>query len=247
MNTAPHDETTLLDDPVLGKAIANYPSDRAKLLIIGGVIYFVASSLVNLAFINTDQTTAAIVVITFMSLFALFIGWVILHWWNREVVLYARGFGYREGSRMVFITYPEVRAIRQRAERVHYFGGLIKRTIHEITITTTSDETIILNTIYRRIGELGQRLEREIHVNLQPILLIRLREGQAIPFSTHFSIDQQGIRAADRQLAWRDYAGYQLAFGQLIIQAHNDPVWHRLPIRAIDNVTLLLEQLQAHS
>ncbi|MCU0495991.1 MAG: hypothetical protein MUF87_01420 [Anaerolineae bacterium] len=247
MNTAPQEEQALLDDPVLGQAIANYPSDRAKLLIVGGLIYLPVSSLVNLLFADTDPATAAIIVITFMSLLALLIGWVILHWWNREVVLYVRGFAYREGSRMVFIAYPEVRTFRQRIERVSYFGGLIKRTIHEITITTTADETIVLNMIYRRIGELGQRLEKEIHAALQSIIAIRLREGQAIPFSADFTIDQHGLRAGDRRLAWADYAGYQITQGHLVIKAQGDPQWHQLPIRAIDNVTLLLEQLQAHS
>ena len=90
-------EVEIADDPVLGKVIANYPSDRVRLLMIGGGVYAAGTLLINLVFLPVDASVALPAVVTLLAVLGLGVSWYLLHHWNREVVLFERGFSYREG------------------------------------------------------------------------------------------------------------------------------------------------------
>jgi VIT1/CCC1 family predicted Fe2+/Mn2+ transporter len=80
----------LEDDPALGAALANYPSDRARLLVIGGAILAVVWLVVTVALLNVEEGQAAAITILVMGAATVIVGWYVAHLWNREVVLYAR-------------------------------------------------------------------------------------------------------------------------------------------------------------
>jgi hypothetical protein len=239
-------EQEVILDPIYGAEIKNYPSDRGRLLLIGGAIYFTMGFLVNAAFASVDASTAAIVVIGTMALLAVIIGWFILHLWNREVVLYERGFSYVEGSRTIFFLYSEVVSIKQEAERVSYFGGLLRRTITRITIKTKEDETIVLDRIYRRIDELSVRLESLINRAKRPIVEAKLAQGSEVSFGDVLHLTPIGIKVEDRLLVWDDYVGYRIGEGKLHLDAKSTASWGSISLSALENSTLLLEILQSH-
>lgn len=237
------------DDPVYGQVIANYPSDRARLLLYGGVVYAILSLTLNALFLPVDANTAAVFVVGGMSLFALLIGWAILHLWNREVILYAKGFSYREGARLIFFSYGDVRTIRQRAERVTYFGGLVRRRIREVILTTAADDTIVLNQIYKRLDELGIQLEKQVNAVLKPFTLAQLANHESVAFGKSLTLTANGLQLdAAHTLAWVDYAGYSVGNGKLTLQTRIDgqlTAWGSVAIATLENATLLLELLQA--
>jgi hypothetical protein len=238
------DERGLEADPVYGKPLANYPSDRGRLLLICGGIYLVITLVLNLAFINIDQQVASIFVIGGMALAALVIGWFALHYWNREVVLYEHGFSYREGSREVFFNYVDVGQVRLRAERVTYFGGLVRRTIRELRLHTVHDETILLNSVYRRIDELTTRLERLITQARHPIVEAQLDEGKALDFAAGLALTQDGIQFNRETLAWEAFGNYSLGGGRLRLNRDDGQPWHSIPLAELVNAALLVTLLE---
>jgi uncharacterized membrane protein YobD (UPF0266 family) len=232
-------EETAVIDPVYGAELENFPGDRGRLLLKGGVVYFGMTFVVNAAFTALDAS----VVIGVMAALALLVGWYILHLWNREVVLYERGFSYREGSRIVYFLYTEVRSFHQRAERIAYFGGLIRRTLHRITLKTTQGETIILDRTYRKIERLGMLLEQFIHRAQRPVIEAKLQNGSEVPFGG-VSLSRQGIRLEGQLLDWENYAGHTIGEGRLTLKAVSTPNWGSVPLADIHHPTLLLEFLQ---
>lgn len=237
-------QDAVIIDPVYGAELRNYPSDRGRLLLIGGVVYFSISMVVNAAFASVDASTAAIIVIGTMGVLAVVIGWAILHLWNREVILYERGFSYREGSRTVFFLYSEVQSIQQQAERRSYFGGLIRRHIIRVTVRTAQGETMVLDRIYRRIDELAVQLEQWVNRAKRPIVEAKLENGAEVTFGDGLTLTQQGIKVRDDLLLWDDYAGYRIANRQLILQSKSNTEWGSIPLSNLENPTLLLDLLQ---
>lgn len=237
------------DDPILGPVVINYPSDRLRLLFIGGVVYAISGVILNIAFLPVDAQTASIIVIGLMTVLALVIGWVILHSWNREVVLYERGFSYRQGSQLAHILFNEVRSIHLHAERVAYFGGLIRRTIRRFTLVTIHDETVLIDSRYRRVDDLLSRLERAILPHLRASTDKRLTEGQTVRFGTRVTLWSAGLSVDEHQLLWADYHSYSVQGGQLHIKATANPqaAWASIPLAEIENLTLLVEFLRVHS
>lgn len=238
-------------DPVLGRVVADYLSNRARRLIIAGVIFAGAALLLTLLLWELDDETAAAITIPVLGVVGLIVGWYVLHIWNREVVLYERGFSYREGSNVVYLLYDEVRSIRQRAEQLSY-AGILRRNVYTVTIKTIRDETIVLDSTYRKIDELGPRLEALINRTLHPIIAARLANGERVEFGklltmTAVMLHSENLLGTDNvpDLLWSDYGGYKIENRQLhILKKPDDTLWLPIPIAEIDNVMLLLDILK---
>jgi len=203
----------LESDPVLGRVLALHPSNRARLLIPGLILVGTVSYTLNLLFVES----APLLVMLGTALVALVVGWRSLHLWNREVILYERGFTYREGSRIVQFAYSEIAGLRQRAEQLGYFGGLFKRTVYEYRLTTQAGEILILNNLYSGIDRLGERLEERINAALRPQLEARWAKGESVVFAEHFSVAQDGLQSDDKRLSWGQCAGYKIEGGALLV------------------------------
>jgi hypothetical protein len=237
------DDRGLEADPVYGKPLTNYPSDRGRLLLICGAIYALIAFVLNVAFLNVDQQVASIFVIGGMSLAALVIGWLVLHYWNREIVLYERGFSYREGSRDVFFSYGDVDQVMMRAERVSYFGGLARRTIREMRLHTIHDETLLINSLYRRIDELTTRLERLITQARYPVAEAQLSEGKALDFGAGLVLTHEGINLDGTTLIWPQFGDYSIGGGQLRLLQADGENWRHAPLATLVNAALLITLL----
>lgn len=237
-------EQPLDDDPLFGKYIAHYPVQRTQLLIQAGIIYALVTLVLQVAFANLDDVTAAIFLITAFSVMAFGLGWYVLHLWNREVVLYDRGFHYREGSKTVPIQYSEIIAMRQRAERVALFG-VLPRDVHQYTLLTKNEELIVLNNRYHRIGELGQRLDKAIVLARRPILEHLLATGETLVFHEKLTMTQDGLHSGGEHLPWDAIHGYRAEGGQFIIRADSAAPWFTGRLEEIDNLTLLFLLLKA--
>ncbi len=231
-------------DPIYGQALAHFPSDRARPLILaGGVVAAVALALG----LTTAQTLAwwgPLVTVVIMAVVALAAGWYVLHLWNREIILYERGFSYREGSRTVFFLYQEIAGIRLHAERLAYFGGLLRRDVYRFTVTTHNAEQFTITNLYHRADELGTRLTEQINRILAPEIAQRLADGGAVSFGDTLTVSAGGLRENGRDLAWSDYGGHRIGERQLWLLDGSGAVWYALPLSEVDNVTLLLELLR---
>lgn len=238
------DEPIFPDDPVLGKYVDNYPSDRLRLLLIGGAALVAVWFVVTVALWQVEANVASIVTVVVLAAATLVIGWLISHLWNREVVLYEHGFSYREGSTTVFIRYADVKTIRQRGERVAYFGGLVRRSTLRCTMITDQDETITLTTLYRRIDQLSLRLEMGITRAVRPAVERQLADGMRLDFGDSLALSAAGLHQNGRDLPWADFAGHQIASRQLVIQSRDGTDWHRARLGDMDNLRLLVDLLR---
>lgn len=231
------------DDPVLGAFVAHFPSNRARLLLIGGGALVVIWFVVTVALWQVEAVLASTLTVGILSVATLAAGWYIAHLWNREVILYERGFSYREGSNLAFIHYADVTSLRQNAERIAYFGGLVRRVTYRAIIKTTQDETIILNNVYNRVEELSIRMEQALTLTLKPGTEQALQAGQRVAFGDSLALSADGLHEGARTLPWTDLDSWAVRQGRLIFHSKSGGEWYTIPIGEVDNIRLLLDLL----
>lgn len=231
-------------DPVFGQSLAHFPSDRLRPLIVAGGAGGVVALVLGLTTAQTLEWWGPVVTVVIMALVVLALGWYVLHGWNREIILYERGFSYREGSKTVFFHYDEIASIRLHAERLAYFGGLLRRDVYRFTVTTNQAERFTITNLYRRADELGTRLTEQINRILAPEIARQLADGSSVPFGDSLALSNDGLRENGRDLAWADFGGYRIGERQLWLLDANGGVWLSLPLSEVDNIMLLLELLR---
>lgn len=231
-------------DPILGEAIANYPSNRLRPLIIAGIVGSPVGLIVMWLSSQDIPGWERALLVLIMAVVSLPLIWYVLHLWNREIVLYARGFSYREGSRVIYFLYDEIASIRLRAEQLAYFGGLLRRKVYRYTVTTSQDEHFTITNLYLRADELGTRLTEQIDRVLGPKIARKLANGDAVAFGDTLTVRADGLRDRDRVLVWANFGSYRIGGHKLALLDASGTIWYSAPLAEVDNITLLLELLR---
>lgn len=209
----------LPDDPVLGAYVSHHPSNRTQLLARGGVLYALAVVVLQVLFLRVEDNVAAIGLPILYAGVALGVYWYILHLWNREVVLYERGFTYRQGSQIGVFTYGQMVVFTLRVQRISLLGRL-GWMVYQATLLSDQDEHLRITNLYTDAGQLCERLERAIARARKPITEALLARGEALAFGEAMTLDAQGLMINGERVAWTEYAGYRLEAGQLLIARH---------------------------
>ena len=238
------DDVLFKVDDLLGRYISHHPVNRLRLVSQAGLVYFIATTVLQLLFVELDDQTASILLIFFSSAIALGLGWYVMHLWNREVVIYEKGFNFREGSSIADFQYDEVASFRQKAERLRYFGGLFRRNVYTFTVRTYRDEVIKLTNLYTDIEKLGNNLEVGINSVLENRVRQSLIHGESISFGEGFEISEVGITANSQNLLWEDLASFGTKQGQLTLSSKTEESWYQIPLEDIDNLSLLAKVLR---
>ncbi len=233
-------------DPILGQAVANFPSNRLRPLIIAGAVIAPVALALGLTTAQVTDWWGPLVTVVVTALVALALIWYVLHLWNREIVLYERGFSYREGSKTVFFRYDEVASIRLQAERLAYFGGLLRRDVYRFTVTTTEAERFVITNLYLHAAELGTRLAEQIDRTLGPKIARELADGGKVAFGDTLRVSRDGLYDGEAALPWPEYGGYRIGGSKLSLLDASGAIWLALPHSEVDNITLLLELLREH-
>lgn len=230
-------------DPVLGAYIAHHPSNRLLLLILGGIAYAIPVVLLQILFSQADRNTAAVVLISSFSIIGWMIGWIILHLWNREVILYERGFTYREGSKVRAFPYATIVSFQQRATRFAFFARW-PIVIYRATMRTDQDELLLVNNVYTDVEKLVRRLEGLITRARLPIVAAKFQAGEKVPFGP-ISLSGQALHVGDKTLLWSEWGGYRFANNQLVLTDKAGAEWAALPVLEIDQILLLVGLMKA--
>ncbi len=236
-------ETPLPPDPALGAVISHHPSNRLLPLITAGVIGAPVMIILNFTLAQSDAWYGAPLTVIIVAALGLALGWYILHLWNREIVLYERGFTYREGSKTIPFLYAEVKSLRLKAERKAYLGGLLRRNVYRFTVTTIRDEQFHLTNLYSDAAELGRHFEEQINPLLRESIQRRLESDESVAFSDTLRVSSDGLSESGRALPWSELGGFRAQSGRLVLLDRSGAVWHSLLLSEIDNLTLLVEQL----
>ncbi len=229
-------------DPVLGKYLSHHPSNRLRLMIIGGILYMLPVGIMQLIFWNIENNFASIFLPISFAAIAGAVLWWMLHHWNREVVLYERGFSFRQGSATAYILYANVLQLIQHIERVGFLG--FSRTVYHYQLITDIDETLIINNIYSNPDKLTRSLEAYIARDRLPVVRTNIAEGQAVEFARNLRITREGIMLDDTELFWQEFKAQRVKDGQLILQSHDNETWGIIPVSEINNPVLLIALLK---
>ncbi|MDX2076655.1 MAG: DUF6585 family protein [bacterium] len=232
------------DDPILGRFVAQYPANRLRLLMISGGILFAVWFVVTVALWNVRDDLASTITVALITPVALLTGWYALHLWNREVMLYEKGFTYRRGSQVAYIRYEDVTRTRQAGGIIRYLGGIFKRNTFQFTVITERDEIIAFNSLYKNLDDLTLKLEAEIYRVLLPKLNAKLANGEHIGFNDDLFISTSGIRHDNRELVWENFGGQTIQAGQLQLKTADEAIWHTRPLSEIENIRLFLALLR---
>ncbi len=243
IETLPPLKSVIEPDPVLGGYIAHHPSNRLLLLIIGGIAYAIPVLLLQILFATVDRTTAAIVLISAYSLIALVIGWSILHLWNREIILYERGFTYREGSQLRPFFYISILSFQQRVVRFAVFQRW-PLVVYRGRLTTDQNEILLVNNVYSQIELLMRRLEAAITRARLPVVAAKMQKGETVSFGP-ISLSLEGLHTGGKTLPWSKWRGYRFANNQLVLVDDTEAGWAALPVLEVDQILLLVALLKA--
>lgn len=233
-------------DPYLGGVLAYHPSDRLKPLVIGALIGAPIALLLSLTAARVDAWWGMPVTVGGVALTALALGWYVLHIWNREVILYQRGFSFREGSNTVYFAYTEVKWIGLQARRLAYFGGLFRRDVYHIDVWTFAGDHIHISNLYRRVAELGTRLTEQVDHVLRPEIDRRLQIGEQFPFADTLALSRETLILNDQKLLWEDFGDYRIGDGKLTLFKKDGSPYGDIPLSSLYNATILIALLKAH-
>ncbi len=241
------DDVLFKYDDVLGRYISHHPVNRFRLVAQALFVYFIATTILQLLFVELDDQTASIILIFSFAAIALGLGWYVMHLWNREVVIYEKGFNFREGSTVADFKYDEVASFRQKAERLRYFGGLFRRNVYTFTLTTYRGEVIKLTNLYTDIEKLGNNLEVGINSVLDDRVQDTLEQGESVSFGESFEISNGGINADGQDLTWEEFDSFGTKQGQLTLSSKTDDTWYQIALEDVDNLSLLAKILREKS
>lgn len=230
--------------PAYGRYRSHHPSRRIVLLIRSGVAYTLAVVVLQLLTWNVSDAIAAIILPFAYAAIAAAALWYVVHYWNREVILYERGFTYREGSRTGQFYYKDITTVRQNIEDFS-IGALYLRTIYTYQMISRHDEQLTINNIYSDTQTLVNRLDSVIARERLPELRDNLAENKPIWFGDIFQLSRDGIRYEGKQLAWDDVVNVRVRGGSLIIDAVNNDAWAAERVPDIDNVVILIGLIKA--
>ena len=231
--------------PAYGAYVAHHPSRRLALIIRAGVAYTISVLVVQLLFANVPDDSKQVIVPLLYGIVASAGLWYVLHLWNREVILFEKGFTYRQGSRLGQFRYDEIAIVRQNIENVQLFG-ILRRTVYDYQMTTAHDEHLKITNVYTDTGRLINRLDSFIARERLPHLREKLTHGQAIWFGDWLKVTRDGLEQDGRSLYWQALQAFRVKDGHLILQSIDDEQWARLPVPELDNVVLLIAILKVH-
>ena len=235
--------SALEPDPVLGAALGNSVSNRFRLLLIAGIVVLGVGLFLNFTIGAIQEGWGPPLTILLTAAVMLGAGWWVLHWWNREIILYERGFTVEEGARVVPIRYEEVARVYLQAGRVSY-GGLFPHERYLCLLTTIHEEQVAVNGWYRHASQLGARLNALVDAALRPQIEARWAAGESVPFGDALALSAAGIECEGRALNWADYGGIRIASGRLTLLDTAGESWASPPLASLYNLTLLVAWLR---
>lgn len=244
--TVPAPRTGRAGASTLGAFEARYPINRIRLLLYGALAMAVAWAITTLALWEVDRAEASAMTVLVVAAVALIVGWTLLHFWNREVLIYERGFTYRQGSGVLRVPFDEVVSLRGQGVRRTYFSGLIERTSYRFTIRTNQNTVIVVGNLYTRIEQMSLHLEHGINQVMRPRVERQLESGVRVPFSDTLMISAEGLHAHGETLPWANLNTFCIHNGVLTFIIGEGPfarAWYQTPLPQVDNLRLLVDLL----
>ncbi len=244
--TVTNPEESIFDaHPTLGVYLAHHPSRRLWLLLRGAIFYGVPVGFLQLLTLDVEAQAAQLVLPALYAGIGLVVVWYVAHFWNREIVLYAAGFTYREGSSIGDIRYHDVIRVREETEQINIFGRFPWMR-YRFTMHTRYDETLRVTNLYTETRKLIDTLNKRITQAQMESARVQLAAGDALDFGAGLRLSREGLQREDGEIFWHEFTGYRVRNARLLLESQG-VTWAEFPVRELDNIVLLLALLKEHS
>ena len=173
----------------------------AALLVLYGVYEAFNWSFYGSAMV-TGKLTGPLVFAGILFLLGALAGWSAYSNWNKGVMVYERGFAYRDRKGIQTWRWDNVVSITAAITR-HYTNGIYTGTTHVYTLFNNQNEKVVLNDSFKAIEGLAAVIENGVY----PILYERAAQayntGQTLTFGP-VAINKGGIVIGKKNYPWVD-------------------------------------------
>jgi hypothetical protein len=231
-------ERAIDDDPVLGRYVIHFTSHRLRLLLQAGAIYAVSALIITLATFNLEGTLVDVIVPLIYALIAMPLIWTVAHLWNREVIVFERGFTYRQGSVVAAFPFLMIARVDVQIETLRLFGLLpYERVLGQLQ--SEQGDQIHINWVFKDGRKLLDLLERGVLRDRLPLLQTQLAHGQEVSFGA-LTLTPDGLRDQDgRTLPWSEFTRARVERDSIVIISGSD-VWGRFADADLHSEALLV-------
>jgi hypothetical protein len=99
----------------------------------------------------------------------------------------------------------------------YYRNGVYTGTSYKYTVQRSDGAQIVMTELFRNVGQVGDRLQREVTNRLAPQALAAANAGQTLPFGP-FNLNRQGLATPKGSLAWGEVQQVTAVRGMVMIQ-----------------------------
>lgn len=243
MTTQSLPEKLFDDHPMLGAYRSHHPSGRGRLLLRGAIFYAVPVLLLQIAFWDVATPAASIFLPISFGAVGLGVAWYVAHLWNREIILYERGFTYREGSRIAEFRYDQIVRVRQKIEQIALFG-VLRFTQYDYTLITSEDEKMRVSNLYSDIERLTASLDAWIARDRLPLVRAQIERDQPVRFGDALQLSRGGLQHDGSELFWHELSSYRVQGGKLLLHKGAE-IWAAIAVTDLENPVLLIALLKS--
>ena len=200
----------------LGGLLGYYPVRKANrwgnlvvclILLAGAVLVFLygiyssflAYQLHGPAVIG-DKITAPVLIAVLLSGLGLLAGWGAYVNWRKGVVVYERGFAYRDRTGLQTWRWDDILTMTSAITR-HYHNGIYTGTTHIYTLLNRQNQKLKLVDSIGKVEDLAKTIDTNIFPLLYPRAVDQYNAGEMLAFGP-LAISKQGITIGEKTYPW---------------------------------------------
>lgn len=160
--------------------------------------------------------------------------------WNKGVVVYDKGFAYRDRKGVQNWTWEEIHSLNAAVTR-HYTNGIYTGTTHQYTLLNRNGGKLVFSDALTKVEDLAAVIEQAIFPRLYAQAAEQYNSGQAISFGPA-EIRKSGITIGKKTYPWPEVGQVSMERGFLRV-SKKDGGWFSgasAPASAIPNLRVLL-------
>jgi len=213
----------------LGASVGYYPVRKvtrwgdlvACLVLLGGAVLvfiygiyitYLAYQLHGPAMID-DKMTAPALIAFLLIVVGLLAGWGAYVNWKKGVVVYERGFVYRDRKGLQTWRWEDILTMTSAITR-HYYNGIYTGTTHIYTLLNRQNQKLKLADSILKVENLANAIDTNIFPLLYPRAADMYNAGEALAFGP-VAISKQGIAIGKRTYPWTDVKEVSIRRGTL--------------------------------
>lgn len=187
-----------------------------------------------------DKLIGPLVLAGILFLIGLATGWSAYSNWNKSVMIYERGFAYRDRKGVQAWQWISVVSILTAITR-HYYNGVYTGTTHVYTLFNNQNEKLVLNDYFKKVEDIAKIIEQGIYPILYERATQSYNSGQMLTFGP-VAINKGGIVIGKKTYPWTDVKQVSIQNGYVKV-SKKDGGWFSgasASAAAIPNLRILL-------